>query len=256
MLDNEVKTDQSAQENREREPALNSFCRKCGAALGAGAKFCGACGTPVDRAFSSGQASGQELQQLADSAKAAAKAGAASARKNMAKGMEYAGEKISSAAEKMRQDKQEERVSSGEDTAGNQAQTALVSPGKLKRVWKAFTGIASVIVIVLILTNLFFRNPVGDLKDLVFDQYGSQTLGEAVKKSVPEASWDSVKLGDKHYTVTVSGFCPDMSSNIQLEFDVNYSGEYIYAKPTGLIMDGEHYDDIFSIALVMGAIYE
>lgn len=255
MSDYETKTDKPIQKGREQEPSPNSYCRKCGAALGAGAKFCGTCGTPVD-ADLSGQATGQELQQLADSAKAVAKAGMENARKNVAKGLGAAGERISSAAEKMNQDRQPGGAFRESGTGENIVREGTELRGKWKKIWKAASGVVSVIIVIFILINLFGNDPVRDMKSMKFDQYGSQTFGEAVKASIPEASWHSTKIDGKHYTVTVSGFCPDVSSNIQIELDVNYSGEYIYAKPVGLVMDGEHYDDIFTIALVMGAIYE
>ena len=73
------------------------YCQKCGAKLDPGTKFCGSCGTPV------GGSTGQEFQQFADNAKAAAQAGMDSAKKGAAKGMAYAAEKMAAAAEKMKQ---------------------------------------------------------------------------------------------------------------------------------------------------------
>lgn len=254
MSDNEMKTDQPVQKNRKEESSPGLFCRKCGSFLGTEAKFCGTCGTPVDAA-SSGQTTGQELQQFTDSAKAVAKAGINSARKNVAKGLGAAGEKISFAAEKMNQNKQANCTSQEMDVGENSVHAEPVTHKKVKRRWKVFLGIVSVMVVIFVLMNLFGKDPVKDMKNVKFDQYGSQTFGEAVEASIPESSWNSVKINSKHYTVTVSGFCPDLSSNIQIEFDVNYSGDYVYAKSIGVTIDGEYYDDIFNTALVMGIIY-
>lgn len=179
-----------------KEPRPASYCSKCGAALGEGAKFCGGCGAPV---HPSEQASGQEWQQL----------------------------------------------------AGNSSSFL----GKLGKGYMRILQVAVIAVVIFAVVSLSGKHPVSDTKKMVFDQYGPQTFGEAVESGIPEAVWDSTKVGSKHYTVTVSGFCPDLSSNVQMEFDVNYSGDYAYAKLTGITVDGEYYDDIFTTALVIEALY-
>lgn len=213
------------------------YCARCGASMESGAKFCGACGTPADGAT----ASGQEWKRLTEDVKSVTRAGMDNARKGVARGMQFAGEKFSSAAENMQQE-------SADQEEGKE------KPEK-KKTGKIVFGVVSAVLIVLLLIGLFGKNPIQDVKDIVFDQYGTQTLGTAVKQSIPEASWDSVKIDDKRYTVTVSGYCPDLFSVVQVDFDVNYSGDYVYAKTMNVWMDGDCYDDIFSIALVMQGIY-
>jgi ribosomal protein L40E len=243
----------------------SSFCRKCGTSLEPGVKFCGVCGTPVEDSAQTGQ----ELQQLADSAKAVAKVGIENARKNVAKGMVFAGEKMASAAEKIQNEaRKEENPESpadfnhdeeAEHIPDSEPGVAMQSPlptQKTKSKWKTIIKVAVIIIIVLGISKLFLgKNPVKDVKTVVFDQYGSQTLGAAMKSSMPQASWSSKKVANKHYEVSVDGFCPDLGSNIVIDFDVNYLDDTIYARVTSVTINGDYYDDILSIALVMNAIY-
>lgn len=144
-----------------KEPRPASYCSKCGAGLSAGAKFCGVCGASV---YSSGQTSGQEWQQLADSAKVAAKASVENARKNVAKGLGAAGEKIVSAADKMQQSGKAEEISreSAEnersEKTGPGVQSADIGAGaertssdrpKGRKKWKIGLGAAAVILILI-----------------------------------------------------------------------------------------------------------
>ena len=58
-----------------------------------------------------------------------------------------------------------------------------------------------------------------------------------------------------HYIVTVSGFIPEIYSNVELSFDINYADDYVYASAKEVILDGDYYDDAFTIAFVLGSIY-
>ncbi len=127
---------------------------------------------------------------------------------------------------------------------------------KKKKRKRLMAGVAGVVVVVIVLAVLLRTDPVLDMKGIVFDQYGAAEFGNVIESSIPEAKWGAEKLEDKHYTVTVYGFCPDLASNIQLYFDVNYSGDYVYAKPIYGYIDGEYFDDLFSISVVMETLYE
>lgn len=126
---------------------------------------------------------------------------------------------------------------------------------KKKRI-RLVAGAVVVLVVIIVLAALLRTDPVLDVKDIVFDQYGTMKFGDAVERNIPEAEWESEKIGEKHYTVTVYGFCPDLASNIQLDFDVNYSGDYVYAKVIYGYIDGEYFDDLLSISMVMETLYE
>lgn len=81
------------------------------------------------------------------------------------------------------------------------------------------------------------------------------TFGEAIEENVKNTSWESEKVDSTHYIVTVNGFIPDTYSNIELSFDLNYADDYVYASAKEVVLDGDYYDDSFSISFVMGVIY-
>lgn len=225
MLDHEEDVRQEGEtplpENGERESGTPGFCGKCGAPLTEGVKFCGRCGASVD-----GSPSGQEFQQLAESAKAA-----------------------DTAQEETRADDAPPN-SENQDTRDQQAAKDAL---KMIKTWVERT--AGIALLIFLYWALFTKKPILDVQNMVFEQYSSRSFKEAVNLSIPEPTWEKEKLGKKHYMVTVSGFCPDLYSNIEIIFDVNYSGGDAYGSVEGVRLDGEYYDDLLSIGIVMGAIY-
>ena len=241
-------TKKSLPENGKEQPEVARFCARCGSPLDANVKFCGKCGAAVEN----GRNSGKEIQQLTENAKAVAKAGMNDAKRNIVKGMDIIGEKLSNASEKLSQEtkgketenvietvvtdddkseseKEENSQKQGQENPETQDSEGVQMVKSVLRKVKKWVEIAvSVFVIVFLYWAFFTRKPINDVKDMVFDQYGSRTFGEAVQLSVPEASWDKEKLSNKHYTVTLSGFCPDLYSNIEVILDVNYSGDSVY----------------------------
>ena len=127
---------------------------------------------------------------------------------------------------------------------------------------KTYRHLATAIIVVFVgyvivttfLPNLI-RNPVNDLQDVVFEDYGTMTLGEAVDSTVENARWSSEEVDDTHYLVTLSGFQPDLYANFEATFDVNYTDDYVYASISSVEYGGETYTDIFSLAFVLSAIY-
>lgn len=238
----------------EEEKTESLFCKKCGATLELGAKFCGKCGTTINVEIETGQ----ELKQLTDSAKLAAKASMDNARKGLAKGMALTGEKILSTANKLHEENKKDNILQNADSMDSAIKIEETSKEESKRktiIKEIISGIVSIMVFLLILNFLFGKHPIQDTKDIVFDEYGSQNLGEVIQDAIPEASWDSEKVDNKHYTVMVSGFCPNLLSEIQLNFDVHYFGEQVYVKIVSVIQDGEYYDDFLSVGLILAGIY-
>lgn len=99
------------------------------------------------------------------------------------------------------------------------------------------------------------RNPVNDLQNIVFKEYGTLTLGEAADSTVKNQKWSSEKVDNNHYLVTLSGFQPDLYANFEATFDVTYADDYVYANINSVEYGGETYSDILSLSLVLGAIY-
>ena len=124
-------------------------------------------------------------------------------------------------------------------------------PGKLKSI---LSGIGSLIIIDALIYS-FTKHPTGELKNLVVEDYGDITFGEAVKENVRNTSWESEKVDSTHYVVTVSGFIPETYSNVELSFDINYADDYVYASAKEVVLDGDYYDDALTLSFVLGSIY-
>lgn len=99
------------------------------------------------------------------------------------------------------------------------------------------------------------KHPVNDLKDIVFEDYGSITLGEAVEKYVSNEEWSKEKVDDTHYRVTLSGFIPKEYANISIIFDVNYVDNQVYASARKFKWNDTSYDNTYMIGQALEAIY-
>lgn len=127
-------------------------------------------------------------------------------------------------------------------------------PGKFGTIKSIISLILLIGVIVAIVYSIQ-RHPVSDLKDIVFDEYGSETLGDAVSKSMINVSWDTEKISKTKYQVTLTGFNTELYSDLALVFNLTYGNDRVYAKFDHLLQDGEYCDDYFSMALALSAIY-
>lgn len=99
------------------------------------------------------------------------------------------------------------------------------------------------------------KHPVDDLKGIVFEDYRSITLGEAVEKYVSNEEWDKEKIDDTHYRVTLSGFIPKEYANISITFDVNYVDDNVYASAREFEWNDSSYDNGYMISQALEAIY-
>ena len=138
-----------------------------------------------------------------------------------------------------------------EDVSSNQNP----SKSKIRKNIKAVISLAVGAAVVIVVIYSLLKHPISDLKDMVFEDYGDITFGEAIEENVRNTSWESEKVDSTHYIVTVSGFIPDTYSNIELSFDLNYADDCVYASAKEVVLDGDYYDDSFSISFVMGVIY-
>lgn len=123
-----------------------------------------------------------------------------------------------------------------------------------RRIRSVVYGILGIVFVVFLVWS-FQRHPVQDLKGIVFDNYGSETLGDAVDSTVRNQHWNAEKIDDTHYLVTLSGFMPKLYLNFEFSFDVNYSEDRVYASASSVEYDGETYSDILTIGFILGAIY-
>ena len=121
--------------------------------------------------------------------------------------------------------------------------------------WKAIGSALSTIITIIVAIYLFTNHPVSDVKDMVFDNWGVTEIGEAAKQSLDNPEWSSSKIAKKRYYVTVSGYCREYDCMLSVTFEVNYSGDNVYAQAASCRWGTETCTDAVSIAMAMNAIY-
>lgn len=105
--------------------------------------------------------------------------------------------------------------------------------------------------------NIVIYDPIVDVKGIVFDQYDSQTFGQAVEASgLENVKWSSDKVDKTHYTVTLSAFVPELFKNCSYVFDANYVEDQVYVSLKYVTDGDEKYEDWASASFLMNYIYE
>ena len=206
---------------KRKEEELSVYCGNCGAKLPDGAAFCPDCGAKV--VF--------PVEPAPEAAKAADQPPASQAASG-------------------------ETSSPPPSAATSPASAAPAAPVKKSGKLKGILGVVVAVVVIVFIVYGVTKHPASDLRNIVFSDYGSETFGEAVADNVRNVSWDTEKIDSTHYVVTMSGFIPDSYSNVELSFDLNYSDDYVYASAKEVVVDGDRYDDNFTIAIIMGEIYD
>lgn len=140
------------------------------------------------------------------------------------------------------------------NTPPNSMEKQSKKSGKVELI-KSIISLILVIGVIVAIVYSVQRHPVSDLKDIVFDEYGSETLGDAVDNSMINVSWDTEKISKTKYQVTLTGFSTELYSDLTLTFNLTYGDDRVYAKLDHLLQDGEYYDDFYSIALALSTIY-
>ena len=74
------------------------------------------------------------------------------------------------------------------------------------------------IMMLCIFGDFVLNRPAYELKDVVWDQFGSQTLEQVVNANFDDPEWSSTWVDDTHATVYVEGYMPYYGENIRLEF--------------------------------------
>lgn len=120
---------------------------------------------------------------------------------------------------------------------------------------KFIIGAAVVIVAIALVIVASQKQPIEDMKNIVFEDYGSITFGEAVEENIRNVEWESEEIDSTHYVVTMVGFIPETYSNVELSFDLNYVDDMVYTSAKEVIIDGEYYEDNYTISLVMDSVY-
>ena len=66
--------------------------------------------------------------------------------------------------------------------------------------------------------DFVLNRPAYELRDVVWEQYGSQTLERVVNANFDDPEWSSTKIDDNHATVYIEGYMPYYGENVRLEF--------------------------------------
>ena len=74
------------------------------------------------------------------------------------------------------------------------------------------------IMMLCIFGDFVLNRPAYELKDIVWDQFGSQTLEQVVNANFDDPKWSSTKIDDDHATVYIEGYMPYYGENVRLEF--------------------------------------
>ena len=220
---------------KEPPPPETVLCPSCGTQLPLDAKFCQTCGTPTASAVPKPQAESASILDDDVYERVESMVGGPKAYNHF-----------------------EQHSDTHTNTSVTNTEAVKPSPAAETRTsinWKSIGGGLSTILTIILLVWMFTNHPISDTKGIVFDQWGTIELGDAVKRNFTNVEWRSSKVGNKQYLVTFSGFQPDLGVRISLTFDVNYAGDHVYAQPSSGTANGESFSDMVSIALVMGMIY-
>ena len=74
------------------------------------------------------------------------------------------------------------------------------------------------IMMLCIFGDFVLNRPAYELRDVVWEQYGSQTLERVVNANFDDPEWSSTKIDDNHATVYIEGYMPYYGENVRLEF--------------------------------------
>ena len=105
---------------------------------------------------------------------------------------------------------------------------------------------------------------IGDLKDMVFESYGNQTIGNAANATLSDVDWsydDTPSFnGGACYKASLTGKLD--GTEIAINFEVLYKymqmandGQEVETTVVSVVVDGVTYSDGENISAVMSAIY-
>lgn len=139
-----------------------------------------------------------------------------------------------------------------------------------KRIFLTIGVILAVIVIgviALCLENGNKYDVLGDLKSIVFESYGSQTLEEAAKASLTSIQWTYSESPDNFdegigFSASISGIARDDGSTIRLNFNVVYKygrrendPQEVECTLESATVNGVFYDDTDTMVILLDWLY-
>ena len=115
--------------------------------------------------------------------------------------------------------------------------------------------IIAIAVVLLIIIGISGNSVVSDVKDIVFEQHGTISIGKAVDVYLEKAEWTSEELSDDEYAVTLKAFSKEIGTFFSVEFRVTYTEDMVYALPLSVEILDEKYTDDQSVWEIMAHIY-
>lgn len=115
------------------------------------------------------------------------------------------------------------------------------------------------IMMLCIFGDFVLNRPAYELKDVVWDQFGSQTLEQVVNANFDDPEWSSTWVDDTHATVYVEGYMPYYGENIRLEFQYEKLDEDTVVgslKQIVFLDSVEAYSNSIASALFLQQMYE
>ena len=115
------------------------------------------------------------------------------------------------------------------------------------------------IMMLCIFGDFVLNRPAYELKDVVWDQFGSQTLEQVVNANFDDPEWSSTWVDDTHATVYVEGYMPYYGENIRLEFQYEKLDEdtVVCSLKRIVFLDSvEAYSNSIASALLLQQVYE
>ena len=220
-------------------------CVSCGAELAEGAKFCEKCGHAVEQTKVAEQYCSVCGEKIEEGTSFCTKCGHAFSEDAKSSGSTEFKE------EPIKEKPEPEKVA---ETPVRPGQT--VEKKGLDKKIKIVIGVCIVVVAIFLFRAISANDPIGDTKDIVFDAWTTEPMGDLIDEKMSNVKWEKIENDKKHYTVSVTGFVPDLYGNMTISFDVNYAGDHVYARVISIEYDGEVYTDDISIAYVMGMLTE
>ena len=114
----------------------------------------------------------------------------------------------------------------------------------------------------MIIIGLLAVNSTGvysDVKSIVFDDIGPETIGELIDENVKGAEWSQEKIDSDSRLVFVEGYCPAYSEDIRITFfyeklDDGY--REVSLQSIDFPESGEYYNDAFSAGMIWASFYD
>ena len=225
-------------------------CVSCGAELEEGAKFCEKCGHAVEPERETEQYCSVCGEKIEEGTLFCAKCGHSFKEADNNFTSKDTEQKEFGFSDK--EESAEEKVYSETATEIPVSSTEKVGKKGLSKKIKSIISVCVAILVIFFVLSSSARDPIGDTKAVVFDDWTTESMGDIVDDKMSNVTWEKTKNDKNHYTVTVTGFVPDLYGNMTILFDVNYADGSVYTKIVSMSYDGETYTDTISMAYVMG----